>query len=380
MRIIILVIGVTIGLAATYLLKDLDTQLSRERAATDSLRDRARGVTAAMADLRAAQFACVAQGQGREFWVTQVENILPAVQNHLGAFSDLLTAAAARDAFEPANAAVENFRTLHGRVRDYVTSGNSLLASDLIFSDGLESTSTVSTQVASALNEELQARDRNSSAMRGRQAVVAAGAAVSLLLLMALLVFAADAAKETVEAQPAAPPVEPPRFEAPLPRAKPAITPKLINTAHLCSELARVNDSAQLRPLLERTARIIDASGVIVWVADPTGRELRPAVAHGYTDQVVRKLGAIHRDSNNAAAAAYRTGEVRAVAGDAATPGAMVVPLWTSDGCIGVLSAEMKGGSEKDESSQALASIFAAQLATIVSPPEAAPAKAAAQG
>jgi len=60
--------------------------------------------------------------------------------------------------------------------------------------------------------------------------------------------------------------------------------------------------------------------------------------------------------------------------------GAVVAPLLTPDGCIGVLSAEMKGGSEKDESSQALATIFAAQLATIVATPPALPVKAVAQG
>ncbi len=40
----------------------------------------------------------------------------------------------------------------------------------------------------------------------------------------------------------------------------------------------------------------------------------------------------------------------------------------TPDGCIGVLSTELKNGCEKDESSQALATIFAAQLATLVAP------------
>jgi signal transduction protein with GAF and PtsI domain len=104
-------------------------------------------------------------------------------------------------------------------------------------------------------------------------------------------------------------------------------------------------------------------------------------------------MGNIHRDANNAAAAAYRSAEIRTVAGDAITNGALVVPLMTSEGCVGVLSAEMKGGGEKDESSQALATIFAAQLAMLVSTPsnpsvsaafgvlaEPAPLKAAAQG
>jgi len=83
----------------------------------------------------------------------------------------------------------------------------------------------------------------------------------------------------------------------------------------------------------------------------------------------VTRMGNIHRDASNAAAAAYRAGELRTASGDAGANGALVAPLLTADGCIGVLSAEMKGGSEKDESSQALASIFAAQLAALVSPP-----------
>ena len=132
--------------------------------------------------------------------------------------------------------------------------------------------------------------------------------------------------------------------------------------------------------MLERTARILDASGIIVWVADASGGELRPAMAYGYADPVMGKMGAIPRGANNAAAAAYRSVELRTVPGDSLTTGAIVVPLMTAHGCIGVLSAEMKGGSEKDESSQALATIFAAQLATLVSPtPASVPAKVAAQ-
>ena len=67
-----------------------------------------------------------------------------------------------------------------------------------------------------------------------------------------------------------------------------------------------------------------------------------------------------------------REGEMRMVDGGPSTSGALVMPLLTPEGCTGVLSAEMKGGSERDESSQALATIFAAQLATLVTPPVAA--------
>ena len=176
------------------------------------------------------------------------------------------------------------------------------------------------------------------------------------------------------------PVIEPIRFEAPLPKARAAVTPRLLTTAQLCRELARVEESRQLPNLLERAAKVLDASGIIVWVAEPSRQSLAPAIAHGYDHRTVARMGSIHRDANNAAAAAYRSSEVRTVAGDATTSGAVIVPLMTSDGCIGVMSAEMKAGSEKDESSQALATIFAAQLATIVATPPAMPVKAVAQG
>jgi hypothetical protein len=48
--------------------------------------------------------------------------------------------------------------------------------------------------------------------------------------------------------------------------------------------------------------------------------------------------------------------------------GAVVAPLLSADGCVGALTAEVKDGGEKSEQVQALASIFAAQLAGIPSP------------
>ena len=122
------------------------------------------------------------------------------------------------------------------------------------------------------------------------------------------------------------------------------MTPKLVITAKLCGELARVAESRELPHLLERAARVLDASGIIVWIAEPSRQALVPALAHGYEQRVVARMGSIHRDANNAAAAAYRSSEVRTVAGDAVTSGAVIVPLMTSDGCIGVLVGGNEGG------------------------------------
>jgi hypothetical protein len=378
---LIVVIGIAIGLTASYLFKNIDTDIINQRSSADVLRGQAAALTATIADVRAGQFAYVARGQGEAFWMSRVETLLPALQTQATEFAAALASPAAQSAFEPAAAALENFRTLDARIREFVQGGSPLLAADMIFSDGLESTATASTQVTAALNAELQHRDAGVAALRNRQLAVLGGGAGVVLLLMVGLAATGVSARESAEPESVvAPPAEPVRFEAPLPRARAAVTPKLLSTAQLCGELSRVAEGRQLPSLLERAAKVLDASGIIVWVAEPSRQTLTPAIAYGYEDKVVARMGSIHRDANNAAAAAFRTAEVRTVAGDAFTSGAVIVPLMTSDGCIGVLSAEMKGGSEKDESSQALATIFAAQLATIVATPAAIPTKVAAQG
>jgi CHASE3 domain sensor protein len=378
-RLLIVVIGVVIGFVASYFLDDLEARINTQRTSTDTLREQAKALTAAIADVRAGQVAYVARGQGEAFWMSHVESLLPALQKHTLEFGSSLTAPAAQTAFDAAAGAIENFRTLDTRVREFVASGNALLAADLIFSDGLESTATASTKVTAALNEELQARSALLAQMRGSQLTILAITAGAILLLMLALAYG-EPAQKAPEPQVVAPVIEPVRFEAPLPKARPAITPKLVITAGLCRELARVADTEDLPDLLARAARVLNASGIIVWVEDSARRDLGPVMSHGYADQTVARMGRIHSEANNAAAAAYRTAEVRTVSGDGGAAGALIAPLLTPNGCIGVLSIEMKGGLEKDESSQALATIFAAQLATLVSPPAAAvPIRAAAQ-
>jgi CHASE3 domain sensor protein len=382
-RLLIVIIAIVIGLTTGYFLQNIDNDITVQRTSTDALRDQAAALASTIADVRAGQFAYVARGQGEAFWISYVESLMPALQKQAEEFSASLTAPAAHSAFEETTAALDNFRTLDSKVRGFVQSGNSLLASDMIFSDGLESMATASAQVSAALQAEVHQRNGSVAALRARQlAVVVGGAGIMLLLIVGLAFNAASLADAALEPQVAVvPPVEPVRFEAPLPKARAAVTPRLLNTAQLCAELARVTESRQLPSVLERAAKVLDASGIIVWVAEPSRQRLVPAIFHGYEAKIISRMGSIHREANNAAAAAYRSSEVRTVAGDSFTSAAVIVPLMTSDGCVGVMSAEMKSGSEKDESAQAFATIFASQLATLVATPTATaiPFKAVAQ-
>jgi len=378
-RALIVCIAIAIALTGTYYLKNIDDVMNAERSAVDALRVQAAALSTTIGDVRAGQFAYVARGQGEAFWMSHVESLMPTLRKQTSEFGAALASPQAQSAFETASAAMDNFRTLDVKARDFVQSGTPLLASDMIFSDGLESTTTAVTQVSAALNEELQHRNSAVAALRTRGLAVLGGGFGVILLLMLGLAMTAGATPTSPEREAVVPAPEPVRFEAPLPKARAAITPKLLSTAKLCAELARVAESRQLPNLLARAAKVLDATGIIVWVAEPSRQALVPAVAHGYEDKVVARMGSIHRDANNAVAAGYRTSEVRTVAGDSFTNGAMIVPLMTSDGCVGVMSAELKGGSEKDESAQALATIFASQLATLVATPAAVPFKAVAQ-
>jgi transcriptional regulator with XRE-family HTH domain len=136
--------------------------------------------------------------------------------------------------------------------------------------------------------------------------------------------------------------------------------------AQLCTALSRTEDPVDAQPLLGEAARILNALGLVVWVWDARAAELRPALTHGYPDRVVAQLPRVRRDADNPTAAAFRVGEPCVVDGGDRASGALVVPILTGGGCVGVLAIEVRPGHEQQQPVQALATIFAAQLARLV--------------
>jgi hypothetical protein len=105
-----------------------------------------------------------------------------------------------------------------------------------------------------------------------------------------------------------------------------------------------------------------------VWMGTPTGADLRPVLAHGYSSQMIARIPPVPRTGDNAAAAAYRSGTLQIVLSrPGGASGAIVAPILSAEGCVGALSAEIRSGGETSESVQALASIFAAHLAGVLS-------------
>lgn len=154
----------------------------------------------------------------------------------------------------------------------------------------------------------------------------------------------------------------------------------LTAVARVCTELGRVGNAAEMQSLLQEAARILEATGLIVWLWDPSDDVLKPVLVHGYSDQVVGQLPAVRRHADNATAAAFRSAQMCAVGGSRDVSGALVVPLLTPLGCTGVLALELQRGREQANSVRAIATVLASLLAQIthsVAPAEVNPSPAA---
>ena len=145
-----------------------------------------------------------------------------------------------------------------------------------------------------------------------------------------------------------------------------ASEPDLLAAAHLCADLGQLDETHEAAPLLQEAARILDAVGLIVWVWHPQATELKPVLAQGYSDKVLARLPRVGRETDNATAAAFRSAQTCVVNSGDLVSGAVVAPMMTSVGCVGVLAIELQHGREQQESVRALATILAAQLARVV--------------
>ena len=172
---------------------------------------------------------------------------------------------------------------------------------------------------------------------------------------------------------PVKPVEDPSRADSASLKIAPSSDPDLWAAAQICTDLGRIDDPHEAAPLLQEAAVLFDAVGLIVWVWDREVDELTPMLAYGYSDRVLAQLPKVKRDADNATAAAFRSAEMCFVYGSDLASDALVVPMMTSTGCLGVLAIELQHGSAQKESVRALVTILAAQLARLVSarPPQA---------
>ena len=386
----------------------------------------AKTIERSLLDVRAAQRGYAAANQPGDRWIGKVSEGLESVRAGVQALRADVHVPEALAALDVAAAALNEFAKSDKRAVEYARNDQRQLASDVVFGDGLDRSETALASLEQARVAELQSREAAVSIFRSRQVFALTAGATAAVLAVLLLVPGAKAAPAVAPVQLARA-AEPRRLSSPAPdlklddeivrvpripdpeltlasltpadipaspvpeaeaepepadrlRLRLAPTTDFAGVASLCADLARVVDTRALPSLLDRTALLLDASGIILWIADPDGRELNPIFAQGYPQQLVNRLGTIPRDAENATAAAFRTSLLQTVMADEISAGAIAAPLVTPGGCVGVMAAEVRNDSEREAATLAAATIVAAQLATLVGPPSARPQARTASG
>jgi hypothetical protein len=360
-----------IGVAAFILIRT-EKQIGDRASALRAFDRNAREASDALTEARVAQLGYVAAGQGEAFWMSKVTASTEAVNAALAA---LLQAAApsSRTAIEVATATAAEFGNIDRRVRDYLASAQQLMAADVIFTEGSDAAATAGRQVETARLAEHQAFDRDIAEMRRQQAITigAAAAVLALVVLLLIPVRRAPMAQGSLggarsnSITPFA--VAAPAVAASGDTTSPTAGELFRAAADLATDFGRVRDLEELTRILGRAADLLDASGLMVWMGTPSGAELRPVLAHGYSSQMIARLPPVARSADNAAASAYRSGTLQIVLSrPGVSSGAVVAPILSADGCIGALSAEIRGSGETSELVQAFAAIFASHLAGVL--------------
>lgn len=408
---LLLLVGAGAGAWQSYRLELESAESRREVTLLNQFRDEvARSVTNA----RTAQQAYLSPGQGIDFWRTQFAE---AIADMTGALENLRVTADQQaepvTALDAADRALKVYDGLDRKVRGFVQADNLLMASDVVYEDGIKTSSLIIAGVDDAYRLLAEPHEAAVVEHRRQQFMIAAGTLAGTVLVLLLLLpvqrpaptdivtpDAHDAPLEDLHLGHASVPRPVPVAARQLPDVTPAPTPvsgavptsdgraagpaaalpgvtglstveadqALDAAARVCTDLARVKDGDQLREALGRAARVLDATGVIVWIADSGGRSLKPLLTYGYPEEALRRIPTLPRDADNATAAAWRDSAVQVVDATDAAPGAVAVPILGPQGCIGVLAAEIGHHREASGYTRAVAQIVAAQLAVLIPP------------
>lgn len=383
-RVALLCLFVVASGGAAYVLWINETLARRDAYAARQFDSKTFSIERDVLELRAAQRSYVAAGQGDEFWIANAAAALQRVRTAMDALRAEAISADTLSTLDNAASALEDFERQDRRARNYTRSGERLLASDVIFTDGIESTGAILASLEQARAAEIRTREAMIARTRRAELIALGTAAFVGVSVVTLLVPNPRHGERAIAQRPAVAPA-PPRPAATLdlrpapdaaararhsaPEPAPAPSLDVDSIASLCTDLARVTDTRALPALLGRAATVLDAPGIVLWIADPDGRELSPIVTHGYSQKMVTRLGTILRDAENVTASAFRTSLLQTVETDAVSNGAIAAPLVTPAGCVGVMAAEVRHRGENDSGKLAAATIVAAQLATLVGPP-----------
>jgi hypothetical protein len=394
-RIACLVIGLLASAGLSYRAIDDENALSRARQTAVAADHAVNETVELLQDLRASLHAYVAPGQGLPFWGKRAQEGIEALRERLVALDKM---ASPVGSLKQSLDSVDQLAAAERRARTYVSRDEMQLAGDVIFTEIRDILAYVGGEVQAVRLGLKLANDSREAAIRQEQ-IFLAGGAIAVWVVIALILLPTEqkpagvqdpaqwraelkeTLKKPIPVSAETPKIiEPPAVTEP---AKPVVSIETLRVvSEICSDLSALADPGALQGALERVDRVMHATGLIIWVASNDGSSLTPVATHGFDPKLVTRIGRIARDSANLTAAAFRENAPKVSAPSATAPAALAVPMCGPSGPAGVLSIELKAGQVVAEADVALATILAAQLATLAMPLpvqlEAEPAKRAA--
>jgi hypothetical protein len=381
-RIACLVIGLLVTAGVAYRTLHDEDALTRERRAEAGAQAAVAQSAELLLDVRASLHAYVAPGQGLPFWGKRAQESIDRLRQSLIDLDQMVPTTIG--SLGESLAGVEQLAAAESRARTYVSRDEMQLAGDVIFTEVRDILAAATTQVQSVRDGLVREHDRRAAAIR-QEEVMLAGAVVVVWIAIALFLIPTEPKpavrdpgqwrselKESLK-KPipvAAPPETPKVLEAPPP---PVIVPgieinALREVSEICNDLSALSDPGALEGALARVSTIMNATGLIVWIASNDNSTLSPVATNGFDPKLVARIGKIARDSSNLTAAAFRDNAAKVSPATEKTPGALAVPMRSPTGAAGVLSVELKAGQTVDDMKVALAGIVASQLATLAMP------------
>jgi len=360
-RFTIFALLLTSGIVAALFVWDSQRRIhsiETQRLAVETTTERLLG---AIASISAVQQAYIDYGQRDEASFTRVSGLLQQMATDAAELRVSARDAASAGALEQFSQELAAALDADSRAQNSLRADESLAAADALF----DTARTPVMAMEGALRSVRDAESARFSAARttiARSTWMALGA-VALLWVAGLIVLTPVPAPRQIDVAPVTAPAPVVTAAAPGPQHPPAV--ELAAAAAVCAEISRLTDPAALPDLLRRAAAIIDARGIVIWMG--AGEELFAAIAYGYDPAVISRLRPIGRRADNATAAAWRTGEMRTVAADGTSHGAIVAPISGLAGPFGVIAAEVRQGREDDGATRAVTAIIASQLGSVLS-------------
>jgi len=417
---VLFLLTLLIALAALYYDTQSDARLAQQHTVALAAERDLASIDVALASVRAAQSIYAPGTQNLEAAFGRATELLDTMESTLQARQKAASSPELAARYDAALQGLAELRNADVRARAALHQGDALGAGPIITTEAAQSASKLSAEIAQARTLEQQ----QATAAAGRMSMMRTGATgLAMLLLVAVSGVMARALARQARRGPAStaqmikdlpPPVKsgplsitqvhasmaatpttgsavvtaaatptsgtpvsvPVAAAAPAPA--PAVRPAtLAATAELCVDLARLLDGRDVPALLARASDVLDAKGIMIWSADAATEELRPSLAHGYSEKVLRKLQPLAMADENITSQTFRTMKPQWMNGNhGGETMAIAVPLISTGGCVGVMAAEIRHNRSQADV-MALARIIAAQFATIIGPADEGLSKAA---